>query len=150
MFHLLRENGILFLCMTSTDAKRRIAFAFLDDIKTKLFEQYGSTVHTAIAFAFQSSFAPVLKRQMVRRVALGACSYPACCTLLTRPPSPRSTSATRRRTGTAACATSWTRSSRSWWRTLVRPRCVASIASRTRSLRSLGTCRENFGARRED
>lgn len=67
MFHYVRSDGIIYLCMTDMDAKRRVAFAFLADIRQKFVEKYGDAIYTANAFAMNQSFAPIIKRQMVRR-----------------------------------------------------------------------------------
>lgn len=76
MFHYIREDGIIYLCMTDMDAKRRIAFAFLDDIKQRFKEKYGEQIFTANAFAMNQSFAPVIRRQMVGRQGATSLSAP--------------------------------------------------------------------------
>eukprot|EP01087_Luapelamoeba_hula_P024850 TRINITY_DN960_c0_g1_i1.p1 TRINITY_DN960_c0_g1~~TRINITY_DN960_c0_g1_i1.p1 ORF type:complete len:219 (-),score=37.03 TRINITY_DN960_c0_g1_i1:276-932(-) len=63
-FHYLASDGLLFLCMSDEQFPRRIAFAFLDDIKTRFLAVYKSTYKNAIAFAMNEEFSRVLKRQM--------------------------------------------------------------------------------------
>lgn len=64
IFHYVVDNGITFLCMADEDVKRRITFAFLEDIKRLWRGKYASMESTAIAFSLQESFAPVLKQQI--------------------------------------------------------------------------------------
>ena len=63
-FHYVVEGGITYLCMASEMTKRRIPFAFLEDIKIRFRQQFGDAIHTAIPFSMNEAFAPVLKRQM--------------------------------------------------------------------------------------
>ena len=63
-FHYVVEGGITYLCMASEMTKRRIPFAFLEDIKIRFRQQFGDAIHTAIPFSMNEDFAPVLKRQM--------------------------------------------------------------------------------------
>jgi Regulated-SNARE-like domain/Synaptobrevin len=63
-FHVIVDQGITFLCMSEIGLKRRIAFAFLDDVKREWRERAGSSEGSAIAFSFNESFAPVLKQRM--------------------------------------------------------------------------------------
>ena len=66
VFHYLCDDGILYLCMCDDDQhqKRRIPFAFLDDIKSRFLDAHGEERHTAIAFAMNHEFSRVLRRQM--------------------------------------------------------------------------------------
>ena len=66
VFHYLCDDGILYLCMCDDDQhqKRRIPFAFLDDIKQRFLDAHGDERHTAIAFAMNHEFSRVLRRQM--------------------------------------------------------------------------------------
>lgn len=78
MFHYTRRDGIIYLCMTDMDAKRRVAFAFLDDVRQRFVEQFGSQIRGALAFSMNQSFAPVLRSRMVRRspARCQSCSQP--------------------------------------------------------------------------
>lgn len=64
IFHYVVDNGITFLCMADEDVKRRITFAFLEDIKRLWRAKYSTIEATAIAFSLQEPFAPVLKQQI--------------------------------------------------------------------------------------
>jgi vesicle-associated membrane protein 7 len=64
VFHYVVESSITYLCMADEDAKRRIPFAFLDDIKNRFKSSYGNRAMTAIAFAMNEEFSPVLKKQL--------------------------------------------------------------------------------------
>uniref|UniRef100_A0A7S2WFM1 V-SNARE coiled-coil homology domain-containing protein n=1 Tax=Rhizochromulina marina TaxID=1034831 RepID=A0A7S2WFM1_9STRA len=64
VFHYIVEGGITYLCMTTDTGKRRIPFAFLEDVKRRFQAQFGDAIHTAIPFAMNEAFSPVLKRQM--------------------------------------------------------------------------------------
>lgn len=64
VFHYVVDNGITFLCMADEDVKRRVTFAFLEDIKRLWRAKFANIEATAIAFSLQESFAPVLKQQI--------------------------------------------------------------------------------------
>lgn len=64
VFHYIVEAGITYLCMANDMAKRRIPFAFLEDIKMRFKTQFGDAIHSAIAFSMNEEFRPVLRRQM--------------------------------------------------------------------------------------
>lgn len=68
-FHYVVDGGITFLCMTEESMKKRVAFSFLDEIKTLWRQQFSAVEQTALAFSLNDSFAPVLRHQMV--LALG-------------------------------------------------------------------------------
>lgn len=63
LFHYVREKDVVYLCMADEAFGRRIPFAFLQAIQ-KDFEPYSVRASTAIAYAFNREFAPILKRQM--------------------------------------------------------------------------------------
>uniref|UniRef100_A0A7S1CNB8 V-SNARE coiled-coil homology domain-containing protein n=1 Tax=Bicosoecida sp. CB-2014 TaxID=1486930 RepID=A0A7S1CNB8_9STRA len=64
VFHYIVEGGITYLCMTEEGDKRRVAFAFLEQIKQKFQETYGERAMKAIAFAMNEDFSRVLKSDM--------------------------------------------------------------------------------------
>ena len=66
VFHYIVDQGIIFLCMSDENTKRRLAFSFLDDIKGLWRERFSATEQTAIAFSMNESFSPVLKARIVR------------------------------------------------------------------------------------
>jgi hypothetical protein len=83
MFHILQADGLCFLAMSDSGFERRIAYAFLDEIKTRCYfptrvpdmfhiprcrrflRSYGDIGLTAAAYAMNKSFSRVLKEQMV-------------------------------------------------------------------------------------
>lgn len=64
MFHFVVSGGITYLCMADESFKRRIPFAFLEDIKNRFVSNYGDGAATANAYGMNNDFAPVLKRQL--------------------------------------------------------------------------------------
>ncbi|CAM9451465.1 unnamed protein product [Phaeothamnion confervicola] len=63
-FHYVVERGITYLCMADEAARRRVPFAFLEDIRRKFVERFGDAAQTALAFSMNEEFAPVLQKQM--------------------------------------------------------------------------------------
>ena len=43
VFHYVVEKGLTFLCMADESFKRRVPFAFLDDVKERWFATYGDS-----------------------------------------------------------------------------------------------------------
>lgn len=66
MFHYVVDDGLIYMCMTDEETKRRLPFAFLEDIRQRFKSAYGDRGKTAIAFAMNEDFQRVLQRQMVR------------------------------------------------------------------------------------
>jgi len=64
LYHILCENGIIYLCMADESFGRRIPFAFLEDVKQRFSSQYGATASTALAYAYNTEFSRVLRQQM--------------------------------------------------------------------------------------
>ena len=64
VFHYQVADGITYLCMADQEGKRRIAFAFLEDVKRRFESNYGSSKHDAAPFALNADFAPTLERQL--------------------------------------------------------------------------------------
>lgn len=64
VFHYIVDEQITYLCMADEEFKRRVPFAFLEDIKSRFLTTYGERAHTAIAFAMNEEFQHVLRRQM--------------------------------------------------------------------------------------
>ena len=58
--------------MADEDVKRRITFAFLEDIKMLWRSKYASIEGKAIAFSQQENFSPVLKEQIEKYSSNGA------------------------------------------------------------------------------
>jgi vesicle-associated membrane protein 7 len=65
IFHYIVDNGITFLCMTEESTKRRVAFSFLDEVKSQWRQEYAGVEQTALAFSLNDRFSPVLHHQMV-------------------------------------------------------------------------------------
>lgn len=65
IFHYLCDRGIIFLCMCENEVtKKRIAFQFLDEIRGTWRAAYSELENSAVAFAMQSEFSPILEKQM--------------------------------------------------------------------------------------
>mgnify|MGYP002828225425 CR=1 FL=1 len=64
VFHYIVEKRLTFLCMADESFKRRVPFAFLDDVKERWFATYGERGATAIAFAMNEDFGRTLKKQV--------------------------------------------------------------------------------------
>ena len=64
LYHILCENGIIYLTMADESFGRRIPFSFLEDIKSRFTSQYGATASTALAYAYNTEFSRVLRQQM--------------------------------------------------------------------------------------
>lgn len=63
------DDGIIFLCMSDESMKRRLTFAFLEDVKKQWREKYSTVEQTALAFSLNDLFAPILQQKIVRAVA---------------------------------------------------------------------------------
>jgi vesicle-associated membrane protein 7 len=67
LFHYIKENGIVYLCITDDDFERARAFAFLADIKNRFEQTYGLTrIRDALPYAMNSDFANLLASEMKR------------------------------------------------------------------------------------
>ena len=63
-YHYNSENNFLFMCLADSAFTKRVAFLFLEDIKTKFFEKYSKIANTVISFGVHSEFVEVLKARM--------------------------------------------------------------------------------------
>ncbi|GBG29259.1 Vesicle-associated membrane protein 711 [Hondaea fermentalgiana] len=64
-FHFVREANIAFLCLTDEQFSRKLAFAFLEDVKERFKATYPrDAVLEAGALAFNEGFSRVLRKQM--------------------------------------------------------------------------------------
>ncbi|XP_014257173.1 vesicle-associated membrane protein 7 [Cimex lectularius] len=63
-FHYISENGIIYMCITDDVFERSRAFLFLNEIKRRFISSFGIRVNTAIAYAMNNEFSPVLKSQI--------------------------------------------------------------------------------------
>eukprot|EP00428_Durinskia_dybowskii_P069876 CAMPEP_0170390250 /NCGR_PEP_ID=MMETSP0117_2-20130122/19043_1 /TAXON_ID=400756 /ORGANISM="Durinskia baltica, Strain CSIRO CS-38" /LENGTH=174 /DNA_ID=CAMNT_0010646277 /DNA_START=167 /DNA_END=691 /DNA_ORIENTATION=+ len=64
VFHYIVDQGITFLCMSDESTKRRITFAFLEDIKKVWRENYLAVERTALPFSMNEAFSPVLRQKI--------------------------------------------------------------------------------------
>ncbi|EOA19461.1 hypothetical protein CARUB_v10001916mg [Capsella rubella] len=64
IFHILRSDGLTFLCMANDTFGRRIPFSYLEDIHMRFMKNYGRVAHQAPAYAMNDEFSRVLHQQM--------------------------------------------------------------------------------------
>ncbi|KAG6433107.1 hypothetical protein SASPL_104714 [Salvia splendens] len=64
IFHILRSDGITFLCMANDTFGRRIPFSYLEDIHMRFMKNYGRVAPYAPAYAMNDEFSRVLHQQM--------------------------------------------------------------------------------------
>lgn len=65
-FHYIYDNTIIYFCVTKNVFDKFRAFQFLERIKYKFESQYQKRVHTALPFAFQTEFLPILANETVK------------------------------------------------------------------------------------
>lgn len=75
VFHCVCADGLTFMCMADKAFRRRIPFMFLEGIRSRFCEAYGTVANNAIAFAMNAEFEPVMATLMVR----GQCHVPLHC-----------------------------------------------------------------------
>ena len=65
LFHYINEDGLTVLCMTSKDIQKKLAFAFLVDVRKRLFDFYAPhELQNARAFGLKT-FQSELKEKVV-------------------------------------------------------------------------------------
>mmetsp|Transcript_42458 Transcript_42458/g.85432 ORF Transcript_42458/g.85432 Transcript_42458/m.85432 type:complete len:220 (-) Transcript_42458:69-728(-) len=64
VFHMIIHHGVYYVAMATKDLERRIAYAFLEDIKAKFDEKYSDVVNTAVAYEMNKTFGKVLVERM--------------------------------------------------------------------------------------
>ncbi|KAF6165844.1 hypothetical protein GIB67_012741 [Kingdonia uniflora] len=64
IFHILRSDGLSFLCMANDTFGRRIPFSYLEDIHMRFMKNYGRVANSAPAYAMNDEFSRVLHQQM--------------------------------------------------------------------------------------
>ncbi|CAN0900501.1 Vesicle-associated membrane protein 714 [Linum grandiflorum] len=64
IFHILRSDGLSFLCMANDTFGRRIPFSYLEDIHMRFMKNYGRVAPYAPAYAMNDEFSRVLHQQM--------------------------------------------------------------------------------------
>ncbi|CAN7038207.1 hypothetical protein IGI04_005188 [Brassica rapa subsp. trilocularis] len=64
IFHILRSDGLTFLCMANDTFGRRLPFSYLEKIHMRFMKNYGGVAHSAPAYAMNDEFSRVLHQQM--------------------------------------------------------------------------------------
>ncbi|MBA0786099.1 hypothetical protein Gotri_025740, partial [Gossypium trilobum] len=64
IFHILRSDGLTFLCMANDTFGRRVPFSYLEDIHMRFMKNYGRVARYAPAYAMNDEFSRVLHQQM--------------------------------------------------------------------------------------
>ncbi|CAL0329021.1 unnamed protein product [Lupinus luteus] len=64
IFHILRSDGLTFLCMANDTFGRRIPFSYLEDTQMRFMKNYGRVANYAPAYAMNDEFSRVLHQQM--------------------------------------------------------------------------------------
>lgn len=64
IFHILRSDGLTFLCMANDTFGRRIPFSYLEDIQMRFMKNYGKVASYAPAYSMNDEFSRVLHQQM--------------------------------------------------------------------------------------
>ncbi|CDP06889.1 unnamed protein product [Coffea canephora] len=64
IFHILKSDGLTFLCMANDTFGRRIPFSYLEDIHMRFMKNYGKVAPYAPAYAMNDEFSRVLHQQM--------------------------------------------------------------------------------------
>lgn len=73
------------MCMADKDSKRRIPFAYLNDIKSRFEEMYGDTIMTAVENNMNEEFSRVMEKRMVDSYCFGNYSCRISLILILRP-----------------------------------------------------------------
>ncbi|XP_054266162.1 vesicle-associated membrane protein 7 [Macrosteles quadrilineatus] len=64
LFHYICEDRIIYMCITDDEFERSRAFLYLNEIKRRFRSTYGSRSETAIAYAMNTEFSPILNNEM--------------------------------------------------------------------------------------
>lgn len=64
IFHILKSDGLAFLCMANDAFGRRVPFSYLEDIRMRFMKNYGRVAAHAPAYAMNDEFSRVLHQQM--------------------------------------------------------------------------------------
>lgn len=64
LIHFVNEDRIIYMCITDDEFERTRAFLFLTEIKRRFLMQYGLQAATAIAYAMNTEFSPILAYEM--------------------------------------------------------------------------------------
>jgi vesicle-associated membrane protein 7 len=63
-YHIDQHDGFTFLCLANPGSSAKVAFAMLSRMGTAFVEQHAEQGQTAHAYSLESSFGPVLRREM--------------------------------------------------------------------------------------
>jgi len=67
LFHFVKEDSIVYLCITDDDFERARAFMFLSEIKTRFVQTYGlARIREALPYSMNVDFSPLLATEMKR------------------------------------------------------------------------------------
>jgi vesicle-associated membrane protein 7 len=64
VYHYISENNFMFMCLSDAEFNKRLAFLFLEDIKSKFVAKYGKISNSIIAFGIHSEFVSTIKERM--------------------------------------------------------------------------------------
>ncbi|XP_031622849.1 vesicle-associated membrane protein 7 [Contarinia nasturtii] len=64
LIHFINEDRIIYMCITDDEFERARAFMFLNEIKRRFLMQYGLQAATAISYAMNTEFSPILAYEM--------------------------------------------------------------------------------------
>ena len=64
LFHILAQDGLVYLTVATEAFGRRIPFMFLEEVKKRFMESYGAAAKSALAYAYNTEFSRVLHQQM--------------------------------------------------------------------------------------
>ncbi|CAL0304007.1 unnamed protein product [Lupinus luteus] len=64
IFHILRSDGLTYLCMANDSFGRGIPFSYLEDVQMRFMKNYGKVANYAPAYAMNDEFSRVLHHQM--------------------------------------------------------------------------------------
>ncbi|RZF48652.1 hypothetical protein LSTR_LSTR010742 [Laodelphax striatellus] len=70
LFHYICEDRIVYMCIADDEFERSRAFLYLNEIKKRFRSTYGSRADTAIAYAMNSEFGPILGNEMAQHINL--------------------------------------------------------------------------------
>ena len=72
-FHYINEHGISVLCMTDKEFERKKSFAFLQDVKKRLVDDYNSRELQNATAQSLSTFSQIIAEKIVRKSSYLEC-----------------------------------------------------------------------------
>lgn len=64
LIHFINEDRIIYMCISDDEFERARAFMFLTEIKRRFLLQYGLQAATAISYAMNTEYSPILAYEM--------------------------------------------------------------------------------------